>query len=94
MSKDRDEFSNRLARANKVTHEKTSIREITGEDKLADNSQGKKAPAKSPSYRGLSIYVDNDLWDWVKRESFYKEESKSSIVVRILEKYARSHPNN
>ena len=38
--------------------------------------------------------MDNDLWEWVRREAFNTERTKSDIVAEILADYAHKHPND
>lgn len=44
--------------------------------------------------KALSVYMDNDLWQWVRREAFNTERTKSDIVAEILADYAHKHPND
>lgn len=82
MSK--EDFAAKIKKMQDTAIEKNTIREVIG-DSDQTSTEDRKA---------LSIYMDNNLWQWIRREAFIKEESKSSIVTNILVDYANSHPNN
>ncbi len=81
MSK--EDFATKIKKMQNTPIEKSTIREVIGDTSSTPDTERK----------ALSVYMDNDLWQWIRREAFTKEESKSSIVTTILADYAHSHPN-
>lgn len=77
----KNDFAAKIKKMQDAAIEKNTIREVIGD----------KEPRTER--KALSVYVDNELWQWVRREAFNTEQSKSDIVAGILSEYAHAHPN-